>query len=77
MGFCQALFASPRQLRRWTRHPAAPCPATCDIRYQGLGRSLWFRECGDPYWLAHRIAGLPPRHHGDTWSGVALAGAPR
>ena len=73
MGFCQAFFASPRRLRRWIRHPAGGCSATCDIRYQGLGRSLWFRECGDPDGLARHIAGLPPRHHGDAWSGVALA----
>jgi len=38
-----------------------------------LGRSLWFRECGDPAEIATRIAGLPARHHADAWSGVALA----
>jgi hypothetical protein len=74
MGFCQAFFASERGMRRWRRHPAQ-CPATCDIRYQGLGRSLWFRECGQPEALATRIAGLPARHHGDAWSGVGLAAA--
>lgn len=73
MGFCQAFFASPRRIRRWYGHPARPCPASCDIRYQGLGRSLWFRECGDPAAVARRIAALPAPHHGDAWSGVALA----
>lgn len=73
MGFCQAFFASSRRVRRWYAHPAKPCPARCDIRYQGLGRSLWFRECGDPAALASQIAALPAHHHGDAWSGVALA----
>lgn len=72
LGFCQAFFASPRRLRRWSEHPAS-CPATCDIRYQGLGRSLWFRACADPDTLAALVATLPERHRGDAWSGIALA----
>jgi hypothetical protein len=72
LGFCQAFFASPRRLARWSAHPAT-CPPTCDIRYQGLGRSLWFRACADPDTLAGHVAALPERHRGDTWSGIALA----
>lgn len=72
IGFCQSFFASPRRLRRWSAHPDR-CPATCDIRYQGLGRSLWFRACGDPATLDAYVRGLPARHHGDLWSGIALA----
>jgi enediyne biosynthesis protein E3 len=72
MGFSQAFFATERGMRRWSAHPAR-CARTCDIRYQGLGRSLWFRECGDVAALAARIAQLPPQHHDDVWSGVALA----
>ena len=72
LGFCQAFFASPRRFARWNTHPAS-CPPTCDIRYQGLGRSLWFRACGDPDTLAGFVAALPARHRGDTWSGIALA----
>jgi len=72
MGFCQAYFARPRALRRWyAPHPA--CPASCDIRYQGLGRALWFRACGDPQALAGHLAAIPARHRDDVWSGVALA----
>lgn len=74
MGFCQAFFASDRGLRRWTAHPGR-CDRTCDLRYQGLGRSLWFRDCGDPAALAARIRTLPAHHHDDVWSGVALAAA--
>jgi len=74
MGFCQAFFAGRRQLQRWETHPAR-CDATCDIRHQGLGRSLWFRTCGDPATAAEHIGRLAPRHHGDAWSGVGLAAA--
>jgi hypothetical protein len=72
MGFCQGFFAAAHGLDRWSRHPRS-CPPTCDIRYQGLGRSLWFRACGDPQALAAHIARLPERHRGDAWSGAALA----
>jgi hypothetical protein len=72
MGFCQAFFANERRMHRWNTHPGR-CDATCDIRYQGLGRSLWFRECGEPERLAARVKALPTRHRADTWSGVALA----
>jgi len=72
LGFSQAFFAGPRKLRRWAAHPAH-CDATCDIRHQGFGRSLWFRACGDPSVVAAHIERLAPRHHGDAWSGVALA----
>jgi hypothetical protein len=72
MGFCQGFFAGARGLRRWAAHPGR-CPASCGIRHQGFGRSLWFRGCGDPATVAEHIAALPPIHHGDAWSGVALA----
>ncbi|MGA5299655.1 DUF1702 family protein [Nucisporomicrobium flavum] len=72
MGFCTAFFAGPRALRRWSHHPGT-CPATCDIRYQGFGRALWFRACGDPSAVAASVAALPVRHRDDAWSGVALA----
>jgi enediyne biosynthesis protein E3 len=72
MGFCQAFFAGPRQLQRWSAHPTG-CDPTCDIRHQGFGRSLWFRTCGDPATAAAHIERLAPRHRSDAWSGVGLA----
>jgi hypothetical protein len=71
-GFFKSFFASERGLGRWRRH-RKPCDRTCAIRYQGLGRSLWFRECGDPEGLAERVATMPAAHRGDVWSGVGLA----
>jgi hypothetical protein len=72
MGFCQAFFATEQRLGRWYR-PHDGCDATCNIRYQGLGRSLWFRECGCAAGLAARVRQLPEQHRADAWSGIALA----
>ena len=71
-GFFKVFFCRDPGLAAW-RHHRKPCDPTCAIRYQGLGRSLWFRECGDPTAIAERIAGLPAAHHADAWSGVGLA----
>jgi hypothetical protein len=71
-GFCQGFFANERALRRWSAHPGR-CSAICEIRHQGYGRSLWFRDCADPAGVAAHIAALPPHHHGDAWSGAGLA----
>jgi len=71
-GFCAAFFAGPRGFDRWRAHPGR-CSAVCDIEYQGLGRSLWFRACGDPDRLADLVATMPSRHRDDVWSGVGLA----
>jgi hypothetical protein len=40
---------------------------------QGLGRSLWFVNGGNPDLIARTIAGLPPVRQSDLWSGVGLA----
>lgn len=71
-GFFKVFFCRDPGLAAWHHH-RKPCDPTCAIRYQGLGRSLWFRECGDPTAIAERIAGLPAAHHADAWSGVGLA----
>ncbi|MFI5495988.1 DUF1702 family protein [Actinoplanes sp. NPDC051859] len=71
-GFCEAFFATPQQLGRWREH-RRPCTATCEIEYQGVGRSFWFRACGDPDRLAALVGTMPQQHHDDLWSGIALA----
>ena len=40
---------------------------------QGLGRSLWFVECGDVSRIPRTIAVFDPRRQPDLWSGVGLA----
>ncbi len=71
-GFSQGFFAGPRQLDRIAAHPR-PCPPGCAIRYQGVGRSLWFRTGADPDAVHAQISRLPAHHHGDAWAGAALA----
>ncbi|MBU2667264.1 DUF1702 family protein [Actinoplanes bogorensis] len=71
-GFCRAFFAGPVALARWSAHRGR-CGDICAIRYQGLGRSLWFRDCGRPGPIAERIGRLPAEHRTDVWSGVGLA----
>ena len=40
---------------------------------QGLGRSWWFVNGGNPGLIARTIAGLPAERRPDMWSGVGLA----
>lgn len=40
---------------------------------QGLGRSLWFVECGNPERIQDRIYAFPSSRRSDLWSGVGLA----
>jgi hypothetical protein len=42
---------------------------------QGLGRSLWFVECGDVERLAATVGAFEPARRPDLWSGVGLAAA--
>jgi hypothetical protein len=70
-GFSAGFFATPRGLDRIAAHRR--CTPVCAIRHQGLGRSLWFRACGEPDTVAGLVARLPVAHHGDAWAGVGLA----
>jgi enediyne biosynthesis protein E3 len=40
---------------------------------QGLGRSWWFVNGGNPELIAQTITGLPAERQADMWSGVGLA----
>jgi enediyne biosynthesis protein E3 len=40
---------------------------------QGLGRSLWFRECADPERISNTIERCEVQRHGDLWRGIGLA----
>jgi len=42
---------------------------------QGVGRSLWFFECGDPARVGARIATFDAARRSDLWSGIGLAAA--
>ncbi len=53
----------PRRLRGYARR----------VFDQGLGRSLWFVECGDPARIRERISAFPSPRRDDLWSGIGLA----
>ncbi len=40
---------------------------------QGLGRSFWFVNGGNPAWIKRTILELAPERHSDLWSGIGLA----
>jgi hypothetical protein len=42
---------------------------------QGLGRSWWFVNGGDPQPISRTIGGFGPERQGDMWSGIGLAAA--
>lgn len=54
---------TPRRLRGYAKR----------VFDQGLGRSLWFVEGGDPDRIRERISAFSPARQGDLWAGVGLA----
>jgi hypothetical protein len=42
---------------------------------QGLGRAVWFTECGDVERIAQTVQRFSESRHRDLWSGVGLAAA--
>lgn len=71
-GFHQGYFR-PRVAIRAGRRPRRITAATARLFDQGVGRSLWFVEGGDPARLARTIGRLAVDRHADLWSGVGLA----
>ena len=42
---------------------------------QGLGRSFWFVNGGNPAWIKRTICEMSPERQSDLWSGIGLASA--
>ena len=40
---------------------------------QGLGRSFWFVNGGNPAWISRSLANFSAERRGDLWSGIGLA----
>jgi hypothetical protein len=57
--------AAPKAVRGYARR----------VFDQGLGRSFWFVNGGNPAWIARTISGLAPERQSDLWSGIGLAAA--
>jgi hypothetical protein len=71
-GFHEGYFRRHRAVtEQW--EPAEPTSYVCRAFHQGLGRSLWFRECADPARIRAAIFRFPEHRRSDLWSGVGLA----
>jgi hypothetical protein len=57
------------------RRPSRFAGDAAQIFDQGVGRSLWFVEGGDPDRVARRIGGFAADRRADLWSGIGLAAA--
>ncbi|AXH92092.1 DUF1702 family protein [Micromonospora aurantiaca (nom. illeg.)] len=71
-GFARGFFGGPGAIRRLARRPDRDDPVQTVLR-QGLGRSLWFVECGDVPAIGRQIEGFPPGLRPELWAGVGLA----
>lgn len=73
-GFHEAFF-HPDQIVRLHQRPALSDRGALRAFDQGVGRSLWFVDCGDARRIAASVASFEPERHADLWSGVGLAAA--
>jgi len=71
-GFHEGYFHPRRAVKR-QRQPAPTGSYVCRAFDQGLGRSLWFSECADPWRIRAAIFRFPEHRRPDLWSGVGLA----
>lgn len=71
-GFAHGFFRGPRWIARQAvlRRRARPVDL---IRLQGIGRSLWFAECGDLAAIRAVIRRFPATVRPELWAGVGLA----
>jgi enediyne biosynthesis protein E3 len=71
-GFARGFFGGPRWIRRLADRPDREDSAQAVLR-QGVGRSLWFVECGDVAGIRRQIERFPPGLRPELWAGVGLA----
>lgn len=72
LGFHNAFFKVGETVRR--AQPPRGLEGLLARGYdQGVGRCLWFVECGDVAEVEATIASFAAARHGDLWSGVGLA----
>lgn len=72
LGFHDGYFHWPRTIDA-QRRPERLTGYALRVFDQGLGRSLWFVEGGEPARIARTIAGFEPVRQGDLWAGAGLA----
>jgi len=71
-GFHQGFFY-PNRFVRGAAIDARLSPAAQSVFDQGVGRSLWFSQCGDLDRLVASIRGFDPGRHADLWTGLGVA----
>jgi hypothetical protein len=74
IGFHDGYFHWPRTIETKQR-PERLTGSALRAFDQGLGRSLWFVDGGEPKRIARTIAGFDHRRRPDLWAGVGLAAA--
>jgi enediyne biosynthesis protein E3 len=72
-GFHEGYFSADRYIRG--RVPPNASGYARRVFDQGLGRSIWFVDCGDAHRIGQTIAAFDDSRHADLWSGVGLASA--
>lgn len=71
-GFARGFFRGPRWIRRLADRPDRADPGQA-VLLQGVGRSLWFVECGDVAAIGRQVERFPPDLRPEVWAGVGLA----
>ena len=71
-GFYDAFFKTAATVRRH-RRPGDLSAAELRQFDAGIGRGLWFIECGDPARIEATIAAFPGERQPAVWAGIGLA----
>jgi hypothetical protein len=70
-GFHEGYFSASRYV--YAQKPPRASGYACRVFDQGLGRSIWFVDCGDVHRIPNTIAAFRTSRQADLWSGVGLA----
>jgi hypothetical protein len=71
-GFHEGFFHTNRYVKERAQPPRLS-PHAAQVFDQGLGRSLWFSQGGNPQRIAASIAAFSMTRRADLWSGAGLA----
>ena len=71
-GFHQAFFY-PKRFVQAGETDSRLSPAGRQVFDQGIGRSMWFSECGDVARLVETVRSFAPSRHADLWTGIGVA----
>jgi hypothetical protein len=72
-GFHQGFFHHVRYVEQAQEPPRSLSPLGKQLFDSGLGRSLWWVTCADPFRIASAIDRFPERRRAELWAGVGIA----